>query len=68
MNPVLFQEFHQYNQFHPRFSPNSLSELCHVLTTELVKRDAAIRGISILVTTRNRDSDDLIEVEILLDR
>jgi len=32
-----------------RFSPNSLSELCHVLTNELVKRDAAIRGISILV-------------------
>jgi len=32
-----------------RFSPNSLSELCHVLTSELVKRDCAIRGISILV-------------------
>ena len=53
-------------KFLPRFSPNSLSELCHVLTTELVKRDAAIRGISILVTTRIRDSDDL--TEILLNR
>jgi len=31
-----------------RFSPNSLSELCHVLSTELVKRDAAIRGITII--------------------
>ena len=68
MNHVLFQEFHEKGQFPPRFSPNSLSELCHVLTTELVKRDAAIRGISILVTTRIRDFDELIEVEILLNR
>ena len=34
-----------------RFSPNSLSDLCHILTSELVKRGPAIaiRGISILV-------------------
>ena len=34
-----------------RFSPNSLSDLCHILTSELVKRGpgSAIRGISILV-------------------
>jgi len=31
-----------------RFSPNSLSELCHVLTNELVRRECAIRGITIL--------------------
>jgi len=31
-----------------RFSPNSLSDLCHILTNELVKRDCAIRGISII--------------------
>jgi COP9 signalosome complex subunit 3 len=31
-----------------RFSPNSLSDLCHQLTNELVKRDCAIRGISIV--------------------
>ena len=38
---------------HPqvRFSPNSLSDLCHILTAELVKRGShtAIRGISIMV-------------------
>ena len=34
-----------------RFSPNSLSDLCHILTAELVKRGShtAIRGISIMV-------------------
>jgi len=31
-----------------RFSPNSLSDLCHQLTNELIKRDLAIRGISII--------------------
>ena len=31
-----------------RFSPNSLSDLCHILTAVLVKRGCAIRGISIL--------------------
>jgi len=31
-----------------RFSPNSLSELCHVLSKELVKRGQAIRGITML--------------------
>jgi len=34
-----------------KFSPNSLSDLCHIVTTELVKRGShqAIRGISIMV-------------------
>jgi len=37
-----------------KFSPNSLSDLCHIVTTELVKREShashqAIRGISIMV-------------------
>lgn len=31
-----------------KFSPNSLSDLCHILTAVLVKRGCAIRGISIL--------------------
>jgi len=33
-----------------RFSPNSLSDLCHILTSELVTRgsEAAIRGISVM--------------------
>ena len=33
-----------------RFSPNSLSDLCHILTNELVNRgsEAAIRGISVM--------------------
>ena len=40
---------HLYPQV--RFSPNSLSDLCHILTAELVKRGShtAIRGISIMV-------------------
>ena len=34
-----------------KFSPQSLSDLCHILSTELVKRGPgqAIRGISIMV-------------------
>jgi len=31
-----------------RYSPNSLSDLCHQLANELIKRECAIRGISIL--------------------
>lgn len=31
-----------------RFSPSSLCELCHVLSSELVRRNAAIRGITII--------------------
>jgi len=37
-----------------RFSPNSLSELCHALASELVKRDCSIRGISILARAVRR--------------
>ena len=42
---------HWCNDIFVRFSPNSLSEMCHILSSELVKRGGnnPIRGISIMV-------------------